>query len=115
MPNRNFSRCPYLFGNYFCAIPPWHGYAQTFFDTSTQATISRLMDELQTSPPLWILYQRQLTFLAIHEEVFHGGQRLPHRDLDELIMRKIDAGEWLVAERRQYLEDSDWILLQMRQ
>ena len=51
---------------------------------------------------------------AIHEEVFHGGQRLPHRDLDELIMRKIDAGEWLVAERRQYLEDSDWILLQTR-
>ena len=55
------------------------------------------------------------TVLAIHEEIFHGGQRLPHRDLDELIMRKIDQGEWLVADRREYLEDSDWILLRTRQ
>src|SRR6185436_8046208 len=36
---------PLTYANYFCEIPPWHGYVQTFFDTSTKSTISGLMDE----------------------------------------------------------------------
>lgn len=106
---------PFPYANYFCAIPPWHGYVQTFFDTSTEDTISSLMEELQTAPPMWVLYQRQVDNLSLHEKVFKGGRRLPHRDLDELIMRKIDQGAWLVADRSQYLEGNDWILLRTRQ
>ena len=106
---------PYPYPNYFCEIPPWHGYVQTFFDTSTKATIFGLIDELQTAPPMWILYQRQMDNLEIHERVFHGGQRMPHRDLDEMIMRKIEQGAWVVAERSEYGVDSDWILLRTRQ
>ena len=29
---------PFPYPNYFCAAPPWHGYVQTFFDTSTRAS-----------------------------------------------------------------------------
>ena len=31
-PQPELLSMPYSFGNYFCVIPPWHGYVQTFFD-----------------------------------------------------------------------------------
>ena len=113
-PQPEFLSLPLPYANYFCGIPPWHGYVQTFFDTSTKRTITGLMEELQRAPPEWILYQRQMGYLSLHEEIFNRGQRLPHRDLDELIMRKIDQGAWLVAERSQYAE-SEWILVRTLQ
>jgi hypothetical protein len=96
---------PFSYPNYFCNIPPWHGYVQTFFDTSTRATINHLMKELDAAPPQWIVYQRQLNILSIHERLLNYGRPLAHRDLDEMIMRKIDTGQWQVVGKSNYLFD----------
>jgi hypothetical protein len=93
----------YSYPNYFCDTPPWHGYVQTFFDTSTRSTISHLMTELDTSPPQWIVYQRQMRIMGLQELYLHHGQRVAHRDLDEMIMRKIVSGQWQVVSRSDYL------------
>jgi hypothetical protein len=105
---------PFPYPNYFCALPPWHGYVQTFFDTSTRASVEELIGELEDHPPQWIVYQRQLKFLALHEELYNHGQRLAQRDLDELIERKIAAGEWQLVENRHYLEGDGWLIVRTR-
>ena len=113
---------PYPGANYFCAIPPWHGYVQTFFDTASKQTIERLMGELNSSAPKWILYQRQLTTLRLHEVVYNQGNPLQQRYLDQLIEQKIGEGEWRVVytsnlgSSRQWgqLWDNDWMLIQTR-
>ena len=106
---------PNPYANYFCDIPPWHGYIQTFFDTSSKETIETLMHELQESPPQWILYERQLDSLAVHEEILNKGQPLPHRYLDQLIMQKIDSADWQTVYTSSYgdrLGNSEtWYLL----
>ena len=65
---------PYSYPNYFCDTPPWHGYVQTFFDTSSRTTVDRLMQELDSAPPQWIVYQRQLGALQSQESVLTNGQ-----------------------------------------
>lgn len=113
---------PFPGGNYFCSIPPWQGYVQTFFDTTSKQTIQRLIDELQHAPPKWILYQRQLTTLRLHEVVYNQGNPLKHRDLDLLIEQKVGEGTWHVVYTSDYgtrqqwgeLWDSQWILIQTR-
>lgn len=113
---------PFPGGNFFCSIPPWHGYVQTFFDTTSKETIQGLMNELQSSPPKWILYQRQLTTLRLHEKVYNQGNPLQQRYLDQLIQQKIDEGMWHVAytcdfgSREQWGEmwDNKWMLIQTR-
>lgn len=109
---------PFSYPNYFCHIPPWHGYVQTFFDTSSEQTIDGLMDELDKAPPKWIVYQRQLKNLQLHEQRYNQGKPLPHRYLDQLIERKIEAGQWRPVYTSTYGTDSsfdnDWILLQTR-
>ena len=99
---------PLPYPNYFCSIPPWHGYVQTFFDISSKETILSLMAELQTSPPKWIVYQRQLVNLALHERIYNHGARLPHRDLDEMIERKIASGEWHVVYTSNFEDRPGW-------
>jgi hypothetical protein len=113
---------PFPGGNYFCSVPPWHGYVQTFFDTSSKQTIDTLMDELQHSPPKWILYQRQLMTLRLHEMVYNQGKPLEHRYLDQLIEQKLSEGVWRVAytDGRKIvpqwgtLWDNEWILIKTR-
>lgn len=105
---------PFPYPNYFCAAPPWHGYVQTFFDTSTRASVEELIQELQTRPPQWIVYQRQLKFLALHEDLYNHGQRLAQRDLDELILQKIASGQWQLVENRHYLEGDGWLIVRTR-
>jgi len=109
---------PYPFANYFCATPPWHGYVQTFFDTSTPATIDALMDELRYAPPQWIFYQRQLHTLAMHERIYNGSRPLEQRHLDELIMHKIDSGEWHITFSSDLGNasplDNHWYLIRTR-
>ncbi|WP_156781293.1 hypothetical protein [Mycobacterium gordonae] len=108
--------------NYFCSIPPWHGYVQTFFDTTSSQTIRNLMEELQTNPPKWIFYQRQLTNLRVHEEIYNQGRPLEHRYLDQLIQRNIREEKWRVVytsdygTRKQWGEvwDNHWLLIQTR-
>ena len=113
-----FLSLPYSYANYFCDIPPWHGYVQTYFDTSTAETIFGLMGELQQAPPKWILYERQLDSLAAHERQYNHGQPLPHRYLDQLLEEKLGDGEWKAVYTSEYastaLWKEQWILIQTR-
>lgn len=95
---------PYPFPNYFCNMPPWHDYVQTFFDTSTRATIEQMMDELNTAPPEWIVYQRQLNILDGAERLYNHSQRLAQRDLDAMIMHKLASGQWKLVSTSDYLD-----------
>lgn len=102
---------PFSYPNYFCAVPPWHGYVQTFFDISTRSTIDGLIEQLQTDPPEWVVYQRQLGSLAAHEKSFNHGQPLPQRDLDQLMMKKIETGQWELVEKRNYQMGDGWYVV----
>jgi len=109
---------PFPFANYFCATPPWQGYVQTFFDTSSKETIDGLMSKLDAAPPKWIFYQRQLFNLKLHENVFNHGQPLEQRYLDEMIERKIDEGKWTVIYTSTFPNrppwDNTWMLIRTR-
>ena len=96
---------PFAYPNYFCDTPPWHGYVQTWFDTSTKAAIDSLAQELDIAPPQWIVYQRQLDVLSGYEKAYNQGRPMAHRDLDTMIMQKIATGEWQVVGTSNYLED----------
>jgi len=113
-PQHELLSLPYPYPNYFCAVAPWHGYVQTFFDTSTRSTIEGLIAELQADPPQWIVYQRELANLTAHERIYNHGQRLPQRDLDDLIMHKIASGEWQLVDKRNYLEGDGWLVIRTR-
>jgi hypothetical protein len=106
---------PFPFANYFCTSPPWHGYVQTFFDTSNRQVIDALLGQLQASPPHWILYQRQMFSLYWHEKLYNQSRPLPHRDLDALIQRKLASNEWKVAYKSDYSNqmpwDTHWVLI----
>ncbi|HUD21887.1 MAG TPA: hypothetical protein VMQ60_03505 [Acidobacteriaceae bacterium] len=109
---------PFPYANYFCNIPPWHEYVQTFFDTSSKETIDGLIGELETSPPQWILYQRELQVLTVHELIYNHGKPLEQRYLDELIERKLADGSWHAVYTSSYgthpgLSDQ-WILITTR-
>jgi hypothetical protein len=112
-PSRELLSLPYPYPNYFCNVPPWHGYVQTWYDTSSKETINTLIGELQTAPPQWIIYQRGLDTMVAHELVFTDGHPLPHRALDWLIMDRIIEGRWVVV-RREVFQDADWILIRTR-
>lgn len=113
---------PFPGGNYFCSVPPWHGYVQTFFDITSKETIQSLMDELRHSAPKWILYQRQLKTLELHEAVYNQGKPLEQRNLDQLIEQKIAEGSWQVAytsgrdiiHQWGQLWDNEWMLIETR-
>jgi hypothetical protein len=106
---------PFPYVNYYCGVTPWKNYVQTFFDTSSAEVIHTLIADLGSAPPEWILYQRQLPSLAIHERLYNSGRRLPHRDLDDLIMKKLASGQWRIVHREAYGANSDWILIDTRQ
>jgi hypothetical protein len=106
---------PFTYANYFCAIPPWHGYAQTFFDTSSKQTIETLIAEIEQAPPQWIFYQRQLDVLRQHELALNAGRPLPHRALDTLIESRVASGQWKVVLVEQPIHDtSTWYLIRTR-
>jgi hypothetical protein len=76
------------------------------------------MDELDKAPPEWIVYQRQLHNLRLHELEYNQGKPLPHRYLDQLIERKIATAQWHPVYVNSYgtnaVFDDDWILLKTR-
>ncbi len=109
-PPQGLLSIPYPYANYFCNIPPWHGYVQTWYDTSSKVTIDHLVSDLKTSPPEWILYQREPDTMLLHERLFLDGRPLPHRAFDRLIMDRIAEGQWAV-DRRVSFEGCDWILI----
>ncbi len=105
---------PFPFANYYCAIPPWRNYVQIWYDTAGPAVIDRLEVQLKTSPPEWVLYQRQLAVLRLHEKAFNNGKPLPQRFLDQLIMSRIRSGRWTLALYAHFGTPglrSDWYLI----
>ena len=110
-PGRSLLSLPYSFANYYCGIPVWHGYVQSFYDTSTPARISRITTDLENNPPDFIWYQRQLPILRLHEEIFNEGRPLPHRALDELIVDKVRNGQWTVVYSSGAFPPSTWYLI----
>lgn len=105
---------PYPFPNYFCDTPPWHNYVQTFFDTSTRATIEKLIQELKSAPPQWIVYQRQMNIMKGAERLYNHSQPLAQRDLDTLIAQKLASGEWTLVDQSDYLgksADTGWFII----
>lgn len=109
--NSELLSLPYAYPNYFCATTPWHGYIQTYFDTPSRSTINRLMAELNTAPPQWIVYQRQLNILSGAERYYNHGQPLAHRDLDTLILQKIATGQWRLIDKVNYFEGEGWLII----
>jgi hypothetical protein len=112
---------PYPYPNYFCNMPPWHNYVQTFFDTSTRATVETLIHQLETAPPKFIVYQRQLNIMRGAEFYYNHGHPIAQRDLDALIMDRIKSGQWKLLEKNPYLtpykqdpEDTSWFVIQTR-
>ena len=103
---------PYPYPNYFCVTPPWHDEVQTFFDTATRQMIEKLEGTLETAPPKYIVYQRQLQNLAGSERLYNKGQPIAQQDLDRLIMGKLDNGQWHLIEHRQYLRGDGWYIIQ---
>ena len=101
---------PYPYPNYFCDVSPWHGYVQTWYDTSSQSRIDDLMGELATAPPEWIVYQRALDSMKAHEAVFLRNKPLPHRALDRMIQQKLATNQWSITYQKCYLT-ADWLLI----
>ena len=112
--DRELLSLPYSYPNYFCGVPPWHGYVQTYFDTSTRATINHLMGELETAPPRFLVYQRQMEILRGQEWLYNHNQPLAQRDLDAMILRKLATGQWTLLEKRDYLVGDGWFVIQTR-
>lgn len=105
---------PHSYPNYFCDTPPWHGYVQTFYDTAARTTIQHLMDELNTAPPQWIVYQRQIKVMAGQQSVYSPNQPLAQQQLDMLIVQKVASGEWQLIDKKDYLEGDGWWIIRTR-
>jgi hypothetical protein len=113
---------PFSYPNYFCNIQPWHGYVQTFFDTTTRTTIHNLMSELNAAPPQWIVYEREMKILTGQERSYSPGQPLAHRELDAMIMQKIESKQWQVVnksnylffDKKDYFEGDGWLIIRTR-
>ncbi|WP_419804407.1 hypothetical protein [Terriglobus sp.] len=101
---------PYPHANYFCDKAPWHGYVQTWYDTSSKQAIEGLVHELQTAPPTWIFYERNLGVIKAHEKVYSNGQPLPQRKIDSLLMSRVQTGQWTLVHQ-QCLHGADWLLV----
>ena len=105
---------PFPYANYFCGVAPWHGYVQTFFDIASKNTMEHLMTELEEKPPTWILYQRQMETLWLHELFYNKGKPLVHRALDSQIMKKLASGQWRKDREWNSGTGADWILIRTR-
>lgn len=121
-PGPELLSLPYPYPNYFCNTPPWHNYVQTFFDTAPRATVEHMIQELQTHPPQWIVYQRQINIMVGAERLYNHGKPIAQRDLDALIMGNIASGHWKLVDESSYLRpdwwpnarETDWYIIQTR-
>ncbi len=98
------------YANWFCGVPPWRNYVQTWYDTVSSATIEQLVGELKSDPPEWIVYQRSLETLEMNEIAFNHGKPMAHRDLDQLIADRIKDRQWVI-EYHEYFEGADWFVI----
>ena len=98
---------PYPYPNYFCGTAPWHNYVQTFFDTTNRDTMAHLQHELETAPPKWIVYQRQMNIMIGSERLYNHSNPIPQRHLDTFIAQKLSSGEWTLVDDSNYLSPKD--------
>lgn len=98
---------PYPYPNYFCATKPWHDYVQTFFDTATRGAMKTLMQELETAPPQWIVYQRQINIMNGSERLYNHNEAIPQRSLDAMIAQKLASHQWTLVDYSNYLQPTD--------
>jgi hypothetical protein len=96
---------PFPYGNYFCGVPPWGNYVQTWYDTVTPETVDTLMQQLSAAPPEWILYERSPSIIRAHEIEYHGGGAIRHRSLDSLLVGNVEAGKWRLVFARSFHKD----------
>jgi len=114
-PKPELLSSPWDYPNYYCAIAPWHNFVASWYDTTPRAVMRDLINQLKTNPPKWIIYQRQLNVLAIHELLYNSGEALPQRTLDNLVLQRIQEGRWKVVYRYADADpDSTWILMRTR-
>ncbi|MFN2976940.1 hypothetical protein [Terriglobus aquaticus] len=102
---------PFPYANYFCGIAPWRGYVQTWYDTSSAATIHTLIGQLQTAPPHWIAYEYDPVAVTGHEITYHQGKPMAHRELKDLVVHKIESGEWTLRQHT-CSRMSEWVLIE---
>ncbi len=100
---------PFPYPNYFCNRPPWHGYVQTWYDTTSKAQVDRLVQQLQ-NPPRWIVYQRAPDTMRSHEEGFGRIGQLPHRAIDRLVLQQVTKHAWTVTSQT-CLDQANWIVI----
>jgi hypothetical protein len=102
---------PFSFANYYCGVPTWRGYIQTWFDLSTKAKIDRVLLDLHRQPPAFILYQHVEEALRHHEDLFNEGRPLPYRQLEAHIRDRVERGEWHIVHESRAFPDSHWLLI----
>ncbi len=98
------------YANWFCDVPPWHDYVQTWYDTVSRSTMETLIAELKSDPPQWIVYQWAPETLQMHEILYNHEKPLPHRDLNRLIRERVAAGQWTIAYQRRF-QRTDWMVI----
>jgi hypothetical protein len=81
---------------------------------STRSTVEKMIGELRTAPPQWIVYQRKLQSMGVLEGLFNHGQPLAQRDLDELIMQRIATGQWQLIDKKNSLMGDGWYVIRTR-
>jgi len=87
---------------------------QTFFDTSTRGAVEQMMHELQTAPPQWIVYQRQMKIMQGAEHLYNHSKPIAQQDLDTMILNKIASGQWTLVDKRDYLVGDGWYIIRTR-
>ncbi len=102
---------PFPYANYFCNVPPWKGYVQTWYDTSGADTIQALVSQLQKAPPRWIAYEYNPNAVEGHERTYYHGKAIPHRALQGLVVNKITTGGWTLR-LHQCSRLSEWLLIE---
>jgi hypothetical protein len=105
---------PFSYPNYFCDSRPWHGYVQTFIDITQRSTMEKLLVDLQTAPPQWIVYQRQMWSLNVLEQLFSHGRPSPQRALDQLIVQRVSTGQWKVVDFKPAQYGNGWYVIRTR-
>ena len=113
-PGKSLLSVPWSFANAYCHVEPWHGYVQTFFDTTTAPRIEALRRDLERAPPDFIFYQQQSIVMRNHEIMYHKGAPVAQRGLEEQIMRNVAAGKWRIVFTSHTYDPSVWYLIQTR-
>ena len=105
---------PFPYANYFCGVSPWRNHVQLWYDTVTPGTVAKVMQQLDSDPPEWILYQRSPATIKAHEDEYNHGRPIPHRYLDLEIVHFVVDGRWSISEQSRFKQGEAWYLFRTR-